>query len=446
MSQFKGNPSFFLVIFFFPSLCMACGGLAANQPLNIGDSVWSCNGLYRLVLQPDKNLVIYQASKALWSTLTGPVPHSGPIPAGYGGTGNLAIMQSDGNFVLYKNGIATWSSNSYGYPGATLILRNDGTLVVNYNGLALWSSTTGSYPLLNQAAAELSASEDPSCTSLGSFFWEIGDASGGLAQGGSGVDPNAVLDVASASKLIFSTYVLEKLKGDPDLVSFVSSYLNFTSGYAAMSAQCSPNENVYNCAQSCGTFFPRLDGVFSYGPGHMLNLVWGWPWWSPLSVLDLGALYPNGLSAEVSGKLGNDLGIDFSLPLPSGGVRISSTGYANFLARLVGGKYRMESYLGSYSVCTNPQTCPGQAYYTPIPPYESWDYSLGHWVESDPNVGDGAFSSPGKFGFYPWIDATKKFWGIVAREDKSEPMAFYRSVQCGRDLRRAWFSGRVIGQ
>jgi hypothetical protein len=61
-------------------------------------------------------------------------------------------------------------------------------------------------------------------------------------------------------------------------------------------------------------------------------------------------------------------------------------------------------------VCTNPRTC-AQAVFAPLPPNESWHHSVGHWVEDDPVVGDGAFSSPGAFGFYPWVDASRTHYG-----------------------------------
>lgn len=75
--------------------------------------------------------------------------------------------------------------------------------------------------------------------------------------------------------------------------------------------------------------------------------------------------------------------------------------------------------------------------YAPIPPGESWHYSIGHWVEDDPVVGDGAFSSPGAFGFYPWIDATKSYYGILAR-NVSGAGSVGDSVDCGRLIRKAW--------
>ena len=36
--------------------------------------------------------------------------------------------------------------------------------------------------------------------------------------------------------------------------------------------------------------------------------------------------------------------------------------------------------------------------------------ALGHWVEED-----GAYSSPGLYGFYPWIDHAQAWYGVIAR-------------------------------
>ena len=101
----------------------------------------------------------------------------------------------------------------------------------------------------------------------------------------------------------------------------------------------------------------------------------------------------------------------------------------------------MRDALGTHAVCTrHSTTC--NATFSPIP--EAWHYSIGHWVEDDPNShGDGAFSSPGMYGFYPWIDATKAFYGIISRENMtgSGLQQGYASAQCGRLIRRAWVTG-----
>lgn len=81
------------------------------------------------------------------------------------------------------------------------------------------------------------------------------------------------------------------------------------------------------------------------------------------------------------------------------------------------------------------------AVYTPVPAKLSWDYSLGHWVESDPVADDGAYSSAGAFGFYPWIDKTKTYYGVLARQGK--PGSGDGSATCGGLIRKAWMTGRV---
>ncbi|MEN9452787.1 MAG: hypothetical protein RLZZ369_1846, partial [Pseudomonadota bacterium] len=104
-------------------------------------------------------------------------------------------------------------------------------------------------------------------------------------------------------------------------------------------------------------------------------------------------------------------------PQLAGGAQSSAQGYGQFLRSMLAGDLKLGALLGAHPVCTNPKACPGDALKTPIPSTESWHYSLGHWVEDDATVGDGAFSSPGAFGFYPWIHANRQYYGILARED-----------------------------
>jgi hypothetical protein len=97
----------------------------------------------------------------------------------------------------------------------------------------------------------------------------------------------------------------------------------------------------------------------------------------------------------------------------------------------------MNDALGTYPVCTLPsRSC--DAVYTPYL-QEAWHYSIGHWIEDNPAThGDGAFNSAGANGFYPWIDATKSYYGVLARDVSDNS---YESVQCGRLIRRAFITG-----
>ncbi|RKG82055.1 peptidase [Corallococcus exercitus] len=111
--------------------------LVAGQSLSLGQALWSNDRRFSLVLQGDGNLVLWDATSALWTANTG-------------GRGALsAHMQDDGNFVVYRTssptvGADVWSSMTWGHPGAYLILQNDGNLVLyDKDGVTpLWNSGT----------------------------------------------------------------------------------------------------------------------------------------------------------------------------------------------------------------------------------------------------------------------------------------------------------------
>jgi hypothetical protein len=109
-----------------------CGRMAAGQGLTVGQTLRSCDGRFQLAMQFDGNLVLYQGGSALWSSNT------------YTSTGYAAVMQNDGNFVLYDvNQRALFASGTWGRPGSTLALQNDGNLVVYDSGSRpLWASNT----------------------------------------------------------------------------------------------------------------------------------------------------------------------------------------------------------------------------------------------------------------------------------------------------------------
>jgi hypothetical protein len=84
-----------------------------------GQSMWSANGRYQLAMQDDGNLVIYHHGLPLWATGTNGIAVE------------RAVMQYDGNFVLYDyTGRPRWASNTHGNHGARLVLQCDGNLVI----------------------------------------------------------------------------------------------------------------------------------------------------------------------------------------------------------------------------------------------------------------------------------------------------------------------------
>lgn len=293
-------------------------------------------------------------------------------------------------------------------------------------------------------AATETALHNGACTKISPFYWEIGDKDKALASGsvgGNTYTANTDMMIASASKWIWGSYVVQRKQGrlnDKDI-----SLLNMTSGYTSFRyprcarlgsgdksgvtvKQCFEAKNVFG---SNDGFDENAAGHFSYNGGHFQK-----------QAVEFGLGDTNNLTLQqaMQKQLGLDFSFGFDSPQLAGGVTTSAANYSIFLRKILSDQLLMHDALGTHPVCTNPETC-NTALYTPIPSKESWHYSLAHWVEDDPKVGDGVFSSPGAFGFYPWIDHSKTYYGIVAR--KAMVGGAIDSVKCGREIRKAWMSG-----
>ena len=303
-------------------------------------------------------------------------------------------------------------------------------------------------PLQRAGAARLTAEKAAACVAAQPFYWEIGNATQPLAggkAGDNGPDRDTELAIASASKWIYAGFVAERRQGQ--LTAEDVKFLHFKSGYTYFHV-CRPGQSVAACQDSLingrGRQNPATEDRFDYNGGHMQKHA---------VQMGLGSLGPDGLALAVRQSLGPVLGhdwrFDYSQAQPAGGGKSSAADYARFLRAAMSDALQIGRLLGKHAVCTNPQSCPREAVKTPIPETESWHYSIGHWVEDDPQVGDGAFSSPGAFGFYPWISADKRLYGMVAREQRHGVMSgdpsdkpAIASVDCGREIRAAWMDGQ----
>lgn len=104
--------------------------LQDGEKLEVGDSLTSKNGAYKLILQEDGNLVLYSGDESVWSTGTN------------GQKVVRAEVQKDGNFVLYTADDPVWASQTKGAKDVRLILQDDRNLVLyGFDGVA-WSSGT----------------------------------------------------------------------------------------------------------------------------------------------------------------------------------------------------------------------------------------------------------------------------------------------------------------
>ena len=124
------------------------GALAASPDLNAGQSLTpgqmlvAPGGGYFAVLQSDGNFVVYTAQNhPIWASGTS------------GGT--LLVAQGDGNIVLYAGGPGSyrpiWATGTSSIGPVSLVMQTDGNLVV-YNAIQpLWASKSGHIPILPRA-------------------------------------------------------------------------------------------------------------------------------------------------------------------------------------------------------------------------------------------------------------------------------------------------------
>lgn len=296
-------------------------------------------------------------------------------------------------------------------------------------------------------AATQTAQNNPYCVAVRPFYWEIGDQKAALASasvGGTAYGANTTMPIASASKWVFGAYVAQLHEGhltaaDIAALTMNSGYTHFDESSCIRLLQpIQDAETVNQCFQSSNS----KGGLNSdYEANHLNHFYYNGGHFQQLAVsLGLGSLTNASLQTAVQTQLGSDFGFTYGTPQLAGGVNTSAANYAIFLRKILSQQLAIYGLLGAHAVCTDLSSC-STAAYTPAPANEAWNYSLGHWVESDPLVGDGAFSSAGAFGFYPWIDQTKTYYGVLAR--KAEPGSGFESASCGRLIRKAWLTGRV---
>jgi len=127
--------------------------LQKGEKLEVGQSLTSNNGAYKVTLQDDGNFVLYSGDQAIWSTETN------------GQSVVRAEVQEDGNFVLYTAEKPVWHSDTKGAKDVRLVLQDDRNLVLyGFDGPA-WSSGTNTdeappAPPAAEPEVELAAAEE----------------------------------------------------------------------------------------------------------------------------------------------------------------------------------------------------------------------------------------------------------------------------------------------
>ncbi len=299
-------------------------------------------------------------------------------------------------------------------------------------------------------AASNTAHSNRVCLAARPFYWEIGDRQSVQASGSEG--PGAPSDstpmpISTSSEWVFAAYVVQAragrlTPGDIQALTMHSGYANLQADRCRQLTPGAPPHPItvsscFHAAHLVGGSNSDYHGKraehFYFDGGHFQWLAAADP-----ALKDLDAA---GLTAAIGNQLKTGSSLTYESPLLDAGIRTTPAAYAAFLRNILGGELGIHDLLGTHAVCTNPGRCP-QAANTPLPQTESPHYSLGAWVEDDPHTGDDAFSDPGLLGFYPWIDSSKTWYGVLARVSHV-PGAYVGSMQCGRLIRKAWVSGRT---
>jgi hypothetical protein len=311
--------------------------LTAGERLATGEALISPNRRYRLVMQGDGNLVLYEGGKALWYT-------------GTQGNGVSAVMQADGNLVVYRAGVALWSSGTNGFDGGFFTLQDDGNTVIYQLGHPVWSRFTGYIGDRLQSGWRLQP---------GAYLLSPNHAYRLIMQG----DGNLVLyagDTALWSSITQGDGSYAVMQGDGNFVVYrgvVAGWWSGTTGHpgAFVVAQDDSNLVVY---EGSTALWWRLQGSTTATPG---------PEWLPF----VGS-YGNALSCTWNNGCGGGYhgyaAIDFSIP---NGTRLIAAGDGSISAvqrgcgaaypcglEYLGNSVRIRHDDGRYSVYGHMSTIP----------------------------------------------------------------------------------------
>lgn len=222
----KIGACFALVITCASSVSAFADELRVNEVLTVNHPLYSANHNYYALMQSDGNFVVYKndgSGKSLWSTGTN------------GSAAVKAIMQNDGNFVLYDAQMhPVWATYKYGNNNVFYV--DDNGFAVVKTAIKVWDTNTGSgvYP---QGVV-------PTVFSYG-FHFQVG-----------AFYPSA----SSAYRLVF--------QGDGNLVLYgnggVALWNSKTNGKGGKSALVSGTIDIFDSAPNVIWQSPRSSNTYGY--------------------------------------------------------------------------------------------------------------------------------------------------------------------------------------
>lgn len=348
--------------------------------------------------------------------------------------------------TLLAGGVAAWAASvgNIGAPGTP----HDAPGVVKVTGGT--SRAVSLAPLMSGATANPATAYDFSAvqaaidaSKVKNVAIVVGNAQGELFAYGKGdFTPDTQTDIASASKWLTGTLTYRLVEagklslsdhpyrflsywtqdpGDSRSQITLEQLLSLQSGFNAKPwlGGCVeyPLTTLQNCAKTIylgGVDTPPGTG-FSYGPHHIQVA-------AALAEMAGGASFDTLFAQYVTTPLGMSqtsfVKASESNPWAAGGAQSSARDYAKLLRAMLAG-----GFIQNIDTFTQSRTTNIPNLYVPssVANTGDWKYALGSWVECDGSdfVADHCAdqkvnSSPGAYGFTPWIDRVHGYYGVIA--------------------------------